>query len=714
MKIIRTEIEINAPLSLVWQLVVDLAGYNVWNPFLTYVRGEAKEGASVEFHVNLPGAQTTPTRVRISQILPGSKIVWVGHFLNIPGLIDGEHGLEFIQLGPAQTKVIHWENFRGWLLPLLGSFTAHHVLRGMEIMNPALKWRAEHLHSEIPEEGRSMSVQTADPKELEKVHWDAILVGTGMGGATLGHALAAGGQRVLFLEKGEDYLSNPNALCSNFMEVLAKDSPATPLNEETAMNSGRWWGEIYDAAQNRFVRPILGIGTGGSSALYGMVMERFFPADFEPRRFHRGETKSTLPERWPIQYEQLLPYYARAEALYKVESREGPDPLRGETPVGRGTATVPRHMATRIFEQIMRAKKLHINTLPLACEWKNDCRFCHSWLCDKDCKNDAARMCLRPAVKRHGAALLTRFSVDRLAADRNFVTAVHGCWKDGRAFRFHGKRVFLAAGALASPRILLRSKSEDWPLGLANRSGAVGRNLMRQLNDVYTLPSVWNFEKTPSFTMKETGWNDFYVVNGVKYGTVQSWGKSPPGFMLMEDFLFRVRQTFPPWVSSALSFFRPMAVVLLDALFVRSGFVGTMMEDLPHWDNELASLPPGPDGRERIAVHYRISPYDRSRLRRFRRMVGRALFPFPFLRLKTADTWKFVGHACGTVRFGDDPATSVLNAVNRAHDVKNLYVVDASFFPSSGGINPALTIAANALRVADHILKDNPDFLPEA
>jgi choline dehydrogenase-like flavoprotein len=264
------------------------------------------------------------------------------------------------------------------------------------------------------------------------------------------------------------------------------------------------------------------------------------------------------------------------------------------------------------------------------------------------------------------------------------------------------------------PRILLRSKSEDWPLGLANRSGAVGRNLMRQLNDVYTLPSVWNFEKTPSFTMKETGWNDFYVVNGVKYGTVQSWGKSPPGFMLMEDFLFRVRQTFPPWVSSALSFFRPMAVVLLDALFVRSGFVGTMMEDLPHWDNELASLPPGPDGRERIAVHYRISPYDRSRLRRFRRMVGRALFPFPFLRLKTADTWKFVGHACGTVRFGDDPATSVLNAVNRAHDVKNLYVVDASFFPSSGGINPALTIAANALRVADHILKDNPDFLPEA
>jgi hypothetical protein len=102
MKIIRTEIEINAPLSLVWQLVVDLAGYNVWNPFLTYVRGEAKEGASVEFHVNLPGAQTTPTRVRISQILPGSKIVWVGHFLNIPGLIDGEHGLEFIQLGAAQ------------------------------------------------------------------------------------------------------------------------------------------------------------------------------------------------------------------------------------------------------------------------------------------------------------------------------------------------------------------------------------------------------------------------------------------------------------------------------------------------------------------------------------------------------------------------------------------------------------------------------------
>ncbi|WP_301101591.1 GMC oxidoreductase [Propionivibrio sp.] len=703
MRAITTEIQIEAPIALVWQLVFDVAGYNDWNPFISHVHGAGEERSFIDFKVHLPGAQTALTRVEVLKVVPEREFVWLGHLFNVSGLIDGEHSFELFSLGPTSTRVVHSERFRGKMLPLLGTFTTGHVRQGLDMMNVALRWRAERVLASASEEKESNPITEEDPSELSKTYWDAIVVGTGMGGATLGYALARGGQRVLFLEKGENYLTNPKALRGDYMEILSQQAMGPDSEEEMSLQGGRWWGEIFDAVKGQFIRPFMGIGTGGSSALYGMVMERFFLSDFEPKRYHRGDTESTLPERWPISYHELRPFYAEAEALFHVESREGPDPFRGGDTRESFKATIPRHLATRMIEGLMRKKNIHIYSLPSACEWKAGCRYCQNFLCDKGCKNDAATACLQPALEHHGAVLVTRFAVDRLESNQGAVTAVHGRWRGQQGICFHGRRVILAAGALASPLLLLQSRSELWPQCLANGSGAVGRNLMRQLTDLYLLPSIWNFSKDP-FTLKENGWNDFYVVNGVKYGTVQCYGKFVHGSIAMKEYLFSLSQGTHPWLAKIVDYFHAGIARCLDALFVRSGIGSIIMEDLPYWENRVEAMEPAPDGRERICVHYRISRYDQERLVRFRRMYEKAIRPYFYLRAPISQSLKGIANASGTVRFGDDPKTSVLNKMNRAHEVENLYVVDASFFPSSGGINPSLTIAANALRVAEHIL----------
>lgn len=699
---------------MVWQIIVDVKGYNDWNPFVTYVNGEVREGSDLDFNVHLPGAQTTPTRVRVLEIVPEKKFVWLGHLMNIKGIIDGTHTFELIA-DELKTKVLHYEQFEGKMLSILGGFTINHVGRGLHVMNSALKWRAEKVYaSEFQIRSHKIYIEQ-NPEDLSQIHWDAIVIGTGMGGSTLGYALARKGQRVLFLEKGLHYLNNPSSLRGDNMETLNAGHTRFQNEKDMYANAGRWRGEIYDNIRQQFARPVLGEGTGGSSVFSGMVMERFFPEDFHSRDYHRNDKESTLPERWPITYEELRPFYIEAEKLYRVEAREGADPLKKDSQQ-TFKAFVPKHISTRIFISMLKKKKLNIYNLPRSCEWKTGCRQCRDFLCDRECRNDAVTICLQPALNLYGAALVTRFNVMRLETDNHRVTHVIGQWRDEKEVRFQGRRIILAAGALATPLILKRSQSEFWPQGLANRSGAVGRNLMRQLIDIYQFPSFWNYSKEP-FSLREIGFNDLYIITGKKYGTVQSYGKFPSGFIMFDDFIFHLQQQKNFLLVKIANLLRPTIIRILDKVFAHAGFLMTMMEDLPQWENRVELHPVGPDGRERITVHYKISHYDKKRLKEFRGLFKRAVFPYPNFQIGFSNSLNFMGHTCGTCRFGDDPRTSVLNKMNRAHDVDNLYVVDSSFFPSSGGINPALTIAANALRVAEHILQESAnhslkDFSP--
>lgn len=534
--------------------------------------------------------------------------------------------------------------------------------------------------------------------DVESRLWDVIVVGTGMGGATAGHALARLGLRVLFVEKGRSP-SRTGGIVGQYPEDrVGGPFPPSPEKLDGLRNGGREWAAVVDASKRRrkIHIPFIGSGVGGSSALYGMAMERFFPSDFSPAGCFPERSGSTLPQRWPIAYDDLLPYYARAEALYRVRGTS--DPLRGAEFDPAYLDPGPLSASADEVASTLRAAGMHPYRLPLACEFVPECACCQSYLCPRQCKNDAGRICVEPAVREHGAVLLDACEVLRLEASARTVERVV-CLREGRTFTLRARVVILAAGALHTPRLLLESASAAWPHGLANRSGQVGRNLMRHYVDLYVIRP-----KTPpglQATWKEIAFNDFYLdPDEGKLGSVQDFGALPPIPHLLDVLTDDVSQRFTPLAALAVRSVRPVIRYFLARRLAGTRILATLMEDLPYADNRVG---PAADGR--IEVHYGLHPAERHRISRMRKKMKTLLKPYRPMLIKQAENNDRLAHACGTCRFGEDPSTSVLDAKNRAHDVDNLYVVDASFFPSSAGINPSLTIAANALRVAEVIGK---------
>jgi choline dehydrogenase-like flavoprotein len=505
--------------------------------------------------------------------------------------------------------------------------------------------------------------------------WDAVIVGTGMGGATLGYALARAGLHVLFVERGLDLqVRDGHRINDRFVEDSSDFRSLSDTEKRQRMGlGGRSTDQIDDHSNNQLARftPYIGSGTGGSSALYGAVLERFFPGDFET---------------WPIRYEDLRPWYQSAEQLYRV--RGGVDPLR--PPENQALLPAPplysesAEIFAKLAEQGMHPYRLHT-----ACERFDDCRTCQGFLCGSECKNDAARTCLVPAVEKYGARLLTECAAVFLDADASHVRRVVCSWR-GQRIELRSKIFVLAAGALLTPALLLNSKSGSWPNGLANTSGLVGRNLMRHVIDLYVLTEAPRLRENA--LTKEIAFNDLYASGADKFGTVQSFGTASPLAYL------RNRPGFNLW-----QLLGPVAPYVWKR-YSRQPILGSIMEDLPDAENRVA--PDGAisgSGQYRLSLHYRLGSGDLIRRERFRNTLAPVLGPFKPVRARGTSDRAALGHACGTCRFGSDPATSVLDPWNRAHGVSNLFVVDASFFPTSGGVNPALTIAANALRVSTHI-----------
>ncbi|MGA8146829.1 MAG: GMC family oxidoreductase [Gallionellaceae bacterium] len=538
--------------------------------------------------------------------------------------------------------------------------------------------------------------------DIAKQQWDIIVIGTGIGGATLGYSLARAGQRVLFCEKGKSHLNGVQSLRGAYAEnFFPRITPSQREYGDSLLRAGRYCDRIEDQSlgQTRTFIPFIGSGTGGSSALYGMAMERFFPSDFQPRRNYPDARETTLPEEWPISYASLAPYYEAAEELYRVHGTA--DPLRESE--GHNHIKVPpplTPLGSELFDFFER-KGLHPYRLPMACEYVLGCECCQGYLCGKKCKNDASRICLEPAITNYGAQLLDECEVLRLDATRTEITGVVCAWQGGE-FTLHGKEVILAAGALESPRILLRSTSERWPLGLANGSGLVGRNLMRHYIDLYLITPQSRGELDNR--QKEFAFNDFYQVDGRKLGSVQSFGRLPPAAALAESMEDDIRRGTLPWMASLFKLAKPAIKPFLNRLVNRSMVLATTIEDIPYADNAVTPLPAdsrASDGR--LAINYRIHPRDKERIEVFRGLMKDILKPYRYIFVKQAENNERIAHACGTCRFGQDPRDSVLDMYNRAHGLSNLYIVDSSFFPSSGGTNPSLTIAANALRVAAQI-----------
>lgn len=509
--------------------------------------------------------------------------------------------------------------------------------------------------------------------------WDVVVVGTGMGGATVGYELARLGRRVLFLEKGT---------ATSGMRA----SPPAQWPERVSASTSFGDGDFYAS---------LGCGVGGSTLLYAAALERFAPADFVPRAHHRTATDSSLPEAWPITYEELSPFYDLAERLFRV--RGTPDPLAPPGPA----LPDPPPLGPRDAHLFASFRSLGLNPyrIHVGCDFVPGCDGCATVPCARECKSDAARICVRPAVRQHGASLLDGCEVVGLEADGRSVASVL-CRRGGATASIRARAVVLAAGAYMSPKLLLESRSAAWPEGLANRFGLVGRNLMVHASDLFAIAPLERL--ATDGPQKCLAMNDFYETGGEKLGTFQTLGFTLRFGQIMQylrdaaeretRWWRKLASPRPAWWRKLSSpFVRLIALGAYHALALKYASIwSTIVEDLPYAENRVEADRAAQSG---IRLHYRYPDELRRRTGLLRKRLVQALHPHRIMRLSGENNLNF-GHPCGTCRFGDDPRTSVLDRYNRAHGLSNLYVVDASFFPSSGGTNPSLTIAANALRVA--------------
>ena len=528
------------------------------------------------------------------------------------------------------------------------------------------------------------SLSTASPFDPEGRIWDVVVIGTGAGGATAGLALAQRGKSVLFLERGKALDRDPS---------VRRGQPfAWDGGTDSALNHG-WWPEPltrrYGPHHVAGNQPI-GSGTGGSTSVFGMVMDRLRPEDFTPRRFFPAASESSVPEAWPIGYDELAPFYEQAEQLFRVRGTVDPlgPPRSGLLPPPEPT---PRETAVAAA---LSACGLHPYRIPYAQDRVVGCQGCAAMLCPRECRNDAARICLRPAMQQHGAHLLSECRVLRLEEHGRAITSAECDWQ-GQRLAIRGRVFVLAANAFMTPDLLLRSANERFPDGLGNSSGLVGRNLMLHASDFLLVQMTRDARGHVPVMNHGLSLNDFYSHKGDKLGNVHMHPVPVTRDMtlaFMRMHMKRLNRVPAPFLSAAAS---------AGATLYRSSLVfSTVLEDLPYACNRVIARK---DGKPGVVYDYRHPHELRERSWKlylgFKAAVAARFSVKPLRPVGLLN----VSHVCGTCRFGDDPEISVLNRDNRAHDLDNLYVLDASFFPSSGGINPSLTIAANALRVGQTI-----------
>ena len=512
-------------------------------------------------------------------------------------------------------------------------------------------------------------------------HYDVIVVGSGPGGASLAQRLAKTGKRILILERGE-YLPREEANWSS-EEVFVKGR--YQANE-------RW----LDAKGKPFA-PQLHYFVGGNSKVYGGALFRMRERDFG-EVVHAGG----ISPAWPLDYAAFEPWYQAAEELFEVHGARGEDPLEpwSHAPYPYPPVSHEPKIA-ELADSLSRIglKPFHI-PLGIRLDEVNGkatptspcirCSYYDGFPCPMNAKSDAQVICIDPMLAAHGnVTLLTGAYVSRLLTDAagKTVRSVE-VTRNNALEQYSADIVVVAAGALSSALLLLRSASDAHPNGLANGSDQVGRNYMRHEMSVVMAvmrePNDTVFQKTLAFS-------DFYFGSDdwdYPLGLVQLMATSHT-----EQIKAEVLPLWLEWLPGLP--FSEIARHSLDFWL--------QAEDLPDPANRIYYK----EGE----VHLDLAPTNPEALKRLKaklkqvldRSGNTALLLDRSLYLGQDIGLPGTAHQAGTLQFGSDPATSVLNLDCRAHEVDNLYVTDASFFPSISAVNPTLTIIANALRVADII-----------
>ncbi|MCP9848556.1 GMC oxidoreductase [Cyanobium sp. Morenito 9A2] len=493
--------------------------------------------------------------------------------------------------------------------------------------------------------------------------YDLIVIGTGAGGGTLAGALAECGKSVLVLERG------------GAMDLSDQNVADVELVRNSRYHPGeQWFGTDGDPFPPQMIYAL-----GGNSKIWGGVLERLREQDFAPQRHLDGSSPG-----WELSYADLAPHYDRAERLYHVHGRRSVDPTE---PPRTGDYLHPPRSIEPVLESLRAdLARQGVTAYDLPISWSAS---------PLDPSGDAERFGVDVAELSAQVTLRTGARVIRLHVNPSG-REVKGVQAeiDGQNWLFTGHVVVLAAGAVNSAALLLRSCNDQHPEGLANGSGQVGRNLMKpQLSSILQLAAHPDSGRYgPGLGINDYYWGDKNV--SVPLGQIRNGGG------VLQDPLFAES---PPLLSLVT---RLLPNSLLEQLAVRT---------VSWWAS--SGVRPDPANRVSLRGEGLQITYTPNNREAHDRLVYRWLSTIKALEADPATTvvrafplhprgespLAVLGFACGTVRMGSDPTRSVVDLQGRSHQLVNLYVADASVFPTCPAVGPALTVIALALRLAEHL-----------
>jgi len=492
--------------------------------------------------------------------------------------------------------------------------------------------------------------------------YDVVIIGSGVGGGSVALQLAGTQAQVLILERGP---------------MLPRE--AQNWDPEQVFCERRYHTKETWYADGRAFQPGMFYFVGGSTKFYGTAMFRFREKDFEALQHPEGVSPA-----WPVRYQELEPWYGQAEQIFGVRGQAGTDPSDPPRSTPYAHAPIPHEPVIDAIAGKLRAQGLQPFPMPSAVDYGPQgtcqrCANCDAFPCKINAKGDAEIKLIAPARRSSNIELMTNALVEKLETDasgRKVVAAVVNV--NGVRQRIVAHTFVVSAGAINSAALLLRSANASNPRGLANSADVVGRHYMT--HNTSALMAVHPFKTNKTHFPKTLAVHDYYFgesAGDMPLGSLQLLGK------IKEPMLRGALGSVPRFVRAALA--------------NHSVDWYAQSEDLPHPDSRITIRPDGA-----INLHWQ-----RSNMQTHHRWVAKCkeilrATGYPIVLSAPFGT-DVVSHQCGTVRFGSDAATSALDPLCKAWDHDNLYVMDSSFFPSSAAVNPALTVAAQGLRVGAHI-----------